>query len=64
VLYERGISSVEAQWLSESLRSLSFAGQIKNADLLGAIKNAGFILIGDIEQSDRLIYINAVKALG
>jgi hypothetical protein len=60
-------------YLKEAYRVLKFGGLLKIAepinrwlekqsDLLARITNAGFLLIGNVEESSQFLYINAIKA--
>jgi SAM-dependent methyltransferase len=60
-------------YLKEAYRVLKFGGLLKIAepinrwlekqsDLLAQITNAGFLLIGNVEESSQFLYINAIKA--
>jgi hypothetical protein len=64
-----------ADYLKEAYRTLKFGGLLKIAEpisrwtekrteLLSQIPNAGFALVGEIEESSQFFYINAVKPLG
>jgi hypothetical protein len=59
-------------YLKEAYRVLKFGGLLKIAepinrwldkqsDLLAQITNAGFMMIGNVEQSSQFLYINAIK---
>ncbi|MDP8964902.1 MAG: methyltransferase domain-containing protein, partial [Cyanobacteriota bacterium] len=62
-----------SHYLKEAYRVLKFGGLLKIAepinrwlekqsDLLAQITNAGFLLIGNVEESSQFLYINAIKA--
>lgn len=62
-----------ADYLKEAHRVLKFGGWLKiaepmsrwndkRAELLGQIASAGFVLVGEIEESNQFFYINAIKA--
>ena len=64
-----------ADYLKEAYRTLKFGGFLKVAEpisrwtdkrteLLARIEQAGFSLIGNIEESNQFLYINAIKGVG
>ncbi len=61
-----------ADYLKEAYRTLKFGGYLKiaepisrwsekRAELLSMIAEAGFLLVGNIEESNQFLYINAIK---
>jgi superfamily II DNA or RNA helicase len=61
-----------ADYLKEAYRTLQFGGLMKIAEplsrwwekrseLLSTIANAGFVLVGNIEESNQFLYIDAIK---
>jgi ribosomal RNA-processing protein 8 len=61
-------------YLKEAYRSLKFGGLLKIAEpisrwvekrseLLSKITEAGFLLVGDVVESNQFLYINAIKTV-
>ncbi len=61
-----------ADYLKEAHRTLRFGGFLKiaepmsrwadkHAELLAAIADAGFLLVGGVEESNQFLYIDAIK---
>lgn len=64
-----------ADYLKEAYRTLKYGGYLriaepisrwseKRSELLSRIGEAGFLLFGNVEESNQFFYINAIKAIG